>query len=116
MAELKNRKRKNPSNTENWKKIAVSRGQDWKDKLSKGRIDALLNPSRMRLKRLELRLDQRDVARQLSLNASVFGGIERGRVPVKADRAKKIAAFFKAPLEALFRPTPKNKNRFSARL
>lgn len=91
------------------KKISGKRGKTWIENMIKGRRDAITNPSNIRLVRLKEGLQQEAVAKKAGMSIATFGGIERGKRPVKEERARRIASVLRKPLDKLFKKTPKNK-------
>ncbi len=90
--------------TKGWfKKIAKKRGTAWKKKLRLGRIDAVLNPSMIRIARLSRKLQQADLAKQVKKTSSTLGAIERGRRLVTLADAKQISKAVSYPLPKLFK-------------
>lgn len=96
------------------KRVSESRGESWRKKLSKGRMDAEINPSYIRLARRKMMLRQEDIARKIAMKESTFGSIERGFRPVKRDAAVQIAKVLNMPMNRLFKPDPRHKNKFVA--
>lgn len=96
------------------KKVAASRGEKWKKKLSTGRMDAENNPSYIRIMRRKKLLKQEQVAKQVGIKESSFGAIERGFRPVKKEAALKIAKVLEMPMNRIFKPDPHHKNKFVA--
>jgi DNA-binding XRE family transcriptional regulator len=96
----------NPSQpSDTWhKKIALSRekNKNWKKNLAKGKLKAALNPSVIRLARLQKGLDQGIVSKKIGVSASTFGSIELGKRLVKKDTANLIAKVLGKSLDSLF--------------
>lgn len=96
-------------------KIAQSRGQSWLKSVVEGKRDAILNPSLLRIARLEKGLDQADIAKSLKISNSSYCAIERGHQAVKAPLAKEISdKVGKIPV-SLFEKHPTLKNKLIAR-
>ena len=93
------------------KKIAESRGSKWKENLSIGKRDSMLNPSVMKIARLKLGLNQTVIAKKIDVSPSTFGSIERGRQPVKLASAKEISKVLRVPFDRLFKVSSGSKNR-----
>jgi len=92
--------------------ISKNRGKAWKANVMKGRRDALLNPSKMRLLRLQRGLLQDAVAKAIGVSESTYQAIERGKRVVDSERAQQIAAYFKVETNSVFeRVNPKRKYR-----
>lgn len=68
-----------------------------------------MNPSQIRLKRVEKNISQEKIAKEIDVALSSFGSIERKIRPVKKDRAEKISKILKTPLAKLFKEDKKNK-------
>lgn len=85
-----------------YKRIAEARGKSWHKNMLEGRRQAILNPSNIRLARLQLDIHQSKIAERLEMSESTFGAIERGKRPVKADVAQKISEILKKPMPKLF--------------
>lgn len=109
----KSKKVKNPSlkivpksssnDLKDWySKIAANRGKKWKASLVKGRREAMLKPSNLRIARLSRNLEQSDMIPELKISKSSYCAIERGRQAVKLDKAKIISLIVKKPLLELF--------------
>lgn len=83
--------------------IAKARSQEWKESLVKGKLDAIKNPSEMRVARVKMVKTQGMVARGLKLSLSTYTAIERGLRLVDKSRAKVIANYFNAKVQDLFK-------------
>lgn len=92
------------------RKIADSRGDEWRKNLVEGRRDSQLNPSIIKLARLKLGIDQSSIAKQLDVSVSTFGAIERGHQKVKTDTARVISKILRQSVDKLFRPAAASKN------
>lgn len=90
-------------------KIAANRGTKWRKNVVAGRLDAALNPSYMRISRLQKKLGQSDVAEKLGLSDSGYAAIERGKQPVKKPRALSIAKILRVDMNKLFVSSGKGK-------
>jgi DNA-binding XRE family transcriptional regulator len=90
-------------------KVSKSRGKDWKKKLVQGRLDAALNPTKLKLARVKANLSQEAVAKQAGLSLATYGAIERSKRPLRAEAAQKISKVLKTPLTRLFQDTVKGK-------
>lgn len=98
--------RKNPVESNTWhKKIAVSRGKnkEWIKNLAQGKLRAALNPSLIRLARLEKGLHQAVLSSKLNVSESTFGAIELGKRLVKPDMADEIAQLLGKKYSDLFK-------------
>jgi DNA-binding XRE family transcriptional regulator len=60
-------------------KIAKARGDDWKKKLSKGKLDAQLHPTVIKMVRVNKAVSQADLAKLLKVSLATYGAIERGK-------------------------------------
>jgi len=96
--------------TPDWhKKIAKNRGASWHKNMLKGRVDASLNPSKVRIARLTKNFDQSAIAKRVELSDSTYGAIERGKRLVDELTANKISKMLGKPLATLFTPTKRKK-------
>jgi transcriptional regulator with XRE-family HTH domain len=87
----------------NWNtKIVENRGDNWKKKLSKGRLDSEMNPTQLKILRVAKGLSQEEAAKKFRLSNSTYGGIERGLRLLSKSRAELIAKNFSKPVKALF--------------
>ena len=107
-------KKYNPAPNQH-KNIAKARGKKWKANLARGRREALLKPSFLRLVRLNKGLDQEDIAKRLKISTSAWGAIERAKQPVKSKDAEAIAKIFGRPVKFFFKE-PDNKGKCIAKL
>lgn len=88
---------------EHWnRKVAASRGKNWKSSILSGRLDASRNPTSIRLARIKKALSQTEVADSLGLTYATYGAIESGRRKVKLERAKRIAELLGMSLKNSF--------------
>lgn len=83
-------------------KVSQKRGTEWKQKLVKGRLDAALNPTTLKIKRVAKKLSQQEVAENLGLSLTTYGSIERARRPVKKIIAENLAKLLKVKKDAIF--------------
>ena len=83
-------------------KIIQNRGSDWKKKLSAGKLDSQMNPTKLKIARVAKGLSQEEAAKRFSLSNSTYGSIERGLRLLSKPRAELIAKNFGKPLKALF--------------
>ena len=116
MAKIKFSTRKQyKSGVDQHKKIANARGSKWKANLIKGKREALLHPSLLRIARLQKGLDQEDIAKKLNISTSAWGAIERGKQPIKGESANLIAKLFGKPTSFFFKSSDV-KGKFVANL
>lgn len=87
------------------KKIAASRAnnKEWNKNLTKGRLQAALTPSLLRLYRLEKRLTQEDIAKKLDVTESTYGSIELGKRMVKEETGREISNLLGKPFNFFFK-------------
>jgi DNA-binding XRE family transcriptional regulator len=90
-------------------KVSKKRGPEWKAKLVEGRLDAAINPSKIKMRRVKSRLSQSDVASEAELSLATYGAIERGRRMVKVKVADKLTKILRCKKEDLFKTLPKGK-------
>ncbi len=83
-------------------KVAKKRGSAWRSKLISGRLDAAINPTRLRLARIKKGVSQAEVAKTLGVPTSTYGSIERGHLTVAKKKAVKIAIILKKAMTDLF--------------
>lgn len=83
-------------------KIVKSRGDSWKRKLSEGRLDAEMNPTKLKVARVSKGMSQEEAAKRFKLSNSTYGGIERGLRLLSKARAEVISKNFGKPMKALF--------------
>ena len=98
-----------PKSDEWHRKIAANRGESWKKNVMAGRMEAMLNPSNIRLARIQKSILQSTIAQKLGMSESAFGAIERGRQKVKFEVAELISEILKLPIKKLFTPVGKEK-------
>lgn len=85
------------------RKISKIRGNTWRQNLIEGRLDAELNPTKLKLRRLKRLVSQDKLAQNLGISIATYGAIERARRPAMPHTAKKIASTLKLSLKDLFR-------------
>jgi DNA-binding XRE family transcriptional regulator len=85
------------------KKVAANRGDAWKLKLIKGKADAALHPSLIKLKRVEKGISQTKIAEELEVSLATYGAIERSRIAVKKAMAALIASLFGVEVGKIFK-------------
>jgi DNA-binding XRE family transcriptional regulator len=85
------------------KKVAAIRGDAWRTKLIKGKADAALHPSLIKLKRVEQGISQTRLAEELEVSLATYGAIERARITVKKAMANLIAQIFKTDVVKIFK-------------
>lgn len=78
-----------------------------------GKLEAAMNPSKIKLARLEKNLSQSQVAEKLGMSQASFASIESKNRQVKKDRAEKLAKLLKKNIEDLFKKQ-KNVDRYIA--
>src|SRR5690606_20752776 len=66
-------------------------GKKWKTALLSGRLEAMRNPTHLRLARVKQAKSQSAVAEEVGLTYATYGAIENGNRAVPAERAKEIA-------------------------
>lgn len=84
-------------------KVAKNRGEIWQSKLKEGRLDAQLNPTKLKVKRVKLQISQDEMSTLLNLHRSTYGAIERSKRLVSEKRASLIAEKVKDQKDSLFR-------------
>jgi DNA-binding XRE family transcriptional regulator len=89
------------------------RSKSWTENALKGRIQARINPTKLRLLRDQSFILQETVSKNLKITEPTYGAIETGRRPVNLERAKAIAEFFKKEVDYLFTKVPR-KNKYIA--
>lgn len=85
----------------------LKRSKTWTENALKGRIEARLNPTRLRLLRDQAFILQETVSKELKITEPTYGAIETGRRPVGENRAKAIAKFFNKDMDFLFSKIPR---------
>lgn len=85
------------------KKVAANRGDAWRTKLIKGKADAALHPSLIKLKRVEQGISQTKLAEELEVSLATYGAIERARISVKKAMANLIAQIFGTEVVKIFK-------------
>jgi DNA-binding XRE family transcriptional regulator len=85
------------------KKVAANRGEGWKAKLIKGKADAALHPTVIKMKRVEKGISQTVLANELSVSLATYGAIERSRVAVKKAMANLIASTLGLEISKIFK-------------
>ncbi len=84
------------------RKVAAIRGKEWREKLVRGKLDATLHPTHLKLKRVQKPLSQDFVATSVGLSLSTYGAIERGTRPVTKETAEKLSKLIGSPITTLF--------------
>lgn len=84
-------------------KVVENRGEIWKSKLKEGRLDAQLNPTLLKVKRVKAQIAQDEMSKLLGLSRSTYGAIERAKRLVSEKRAAQIADKLKFQKDSLFR-------------
>lgn len=82
--------------------IAKSRGDDWRLKLSKGKLEAIMRPSILRLKRVKLGKSQTELGKVLGLSLGYYGNIERGLYGLDKKSAIDLSKSLKSKVTELF--------------
>lgn len=91
------------------KKVASSRGEAWRKKLAKGKLEALRNPSQLRVIRAEKGLSQQDMIKGTSVKSvAAFARIEKGSRTIDPKLASEIAKKLKSPVNSLFKQSKGN--------
>jgi transcriptional regulator with XRE-family HTH domain len=85
------------------KTVAAVRGDNWKSNLVKGRLQAQIYPSALKLIRVKKSISQHAIATACEISVSTLGGIERGSRPVRPIVAKKIANLLGIPSSRIFK-------------
>lgn len=85
------------------KKVAKSRGDEWRKALVEGKMQAKLNPTHLQKVRAAKKVPQGEVADALKLSLATYGAIERSKRPVRSETAERIAKFFGKNPQSLFR-------------
>lgn len=82
--------------------IAKSRGEAWRLKLSKGKLDAIMSPSMLRLKRVKLGKSQTELGKAIGFSLGYYGNIERGLFGIDKKNALELSKIFKSKMLDLF--------------
>jgi transcriptional regulator with XRE-family HTH domain len=85
------------------------RSEKWRKSLAKGRHEAQIAPSVLRLVRLKKNVNQSVLAKKSGLSQGTFCGIERGKRPLSIVTATAISKQLKVPTSKLFKLVPKTK-------
>jgi len=85
------------------KKVALNRGENWRLNLVKGKLNASLNPTKLRLYRVKKGLSHDTVAKEIGVSTNTYGSIERGQRPVSKERAEAISKLFNRKKETFFK-------------
>lgn len=83
-------------------KVAKKRGEGWRSKLISGRLDAAMNPTKLRLARIKKGASQEQIAKVIGVPTSTYGSIERGKLTLKKLKAAKLATHLRKGLSDLF--------------
>lgn len=94
-------------------KITASRGKKWVEKLAQGKLDAILNPTKLRIQRVLKANPQEKIAKQLNISLSTYGAIERAKRKVNKETVKAIAKLLNTNEDLLFVPV-KDSNKYIA--
>ena len=89
-------------------KKVVKRSAKWRKSLAKGRHEAQIAPSVLRLVRLKKNLNQVVMAKKIGFSQGTLCGIERGKRPLSKATALVIAKSLKVSLPKLFKSIPKS--------
>jgi DNA-binding XRE family transcriptional regulator len=90
-------------------KVSRRRGIEWRKNLVKGRLDASLHPTKLKLVRVKASLSQLDVANKVGLSLGTYGAIERSKRTLTYETARKISKLLNTPLEVIFKDNNKGK-------
>jgi DNA-binding XRE family transcriptional regulator len=82
--------------------VSANRGAAWKKKLLTGRLSAQMNPTKLRLARVDKSISQRVTSKKLKLSMATYTAIERSRRLVSKERAHIISNFFGKQLGSIF--------------
>lgn len=96
------------------KKVALNRGDNWRLNLVKGKLNASLNPTKLRLFRVKRGISHDTLAKRLDISTNTYGSIERGQRPVSRDRAEAISKLFGRKKESFFKKHEEYPNKYIA--
>jgi DNA-binding XRE family transcriptional regulator len=82
--------------------VSQNRGKAWKAKLVAGKLDSQLNPTALKLRRVNKAISQDALAELIGVSLSTYGGIERGKRTVRPETAKQLAEALSASVTQLF--------------
>ena len=85
------------------KKVAKNRGDNWKKKLLTGKLQAALNPTLIKMKRVEKGIPQTSMAKEMSVSLATYGSIELGKIGVKLPYAEFMSRFLGVSLDKAFK-------------
>ena len=91
------------------RKVAKNRGVEWKANLKRGRLDAELNPTKLKIYRIKANFSQSDMAEILCVSLSTYGAIERGKRFIKPKMVKEIAEVLELAPKTIFAKTKDKK-------
>lgn len=91
------------------KKVAKNRGDEWRDNLVKGKIEAKMYPTKLQILRAKNKKSQEEIAQAVGLSLTTYGAIERAKRTVKPTKALEIAKFLKASENRLFKKNKQGK-------
>lgn len=91
------------------RKIAANRGAEWRSKLVGGKLDSVLHPTHLKLKRAQKLISQDQLANELGVSLSTYGAIERGRRAITKETASKLCSILSASISSLFQPGQQGK-------
>lgn len=92
---------KNPISERN-KNVAKNRGEEWRKSLVQGKLDAQLNPSKLKILRVKMKVPQETIADRAKLTLTYYGMIERGTRKASKEHADKICAAVGKKISELF--------------
>lgn len=96
-------------------KVAKSRNKkDWRKKIMQGKSDVPLHPTLLRQLRVQSGKSQAEMAAKVSLSATTYGDVERGKRPIKKAGADTIGGLLGKTVNFLFEAS-ELKNKFVAR-
>jgi len=84
------------------KEVARKRGAEWREKLKKGRLEAQMFPSKLKIARVDKMMSQTEVARLVGLTTGTYGQIERGKRHINAELVPLIAKLLRVQPRQLF--------------
>jgi DNA-binding XRE family transcriptional regulator len=91
------------ASTKGNKKVAQNRGDAWKAKLMKGKLDSGLHPTLIKQKRVEKGFSQVKMASDIEVSLATYGSIERARIGIKKPLATFIAAALGITVDKAFK-------------
>ena len=94
--------KKKSSSVKSIGKTPIKRGKNWIKNLSKARLDVQMNPTSLRLHRLQKNMTQADIAGFAGISLATYTAIERRKRKAKLVFAESISKKLGVPMDEVF--------------